>query len=223
MEDLTYYNLIDDIEISNYFENYSQDEQNLARVEEGDDDRTKRRKRFQNALKIGAVIGAGTAFVVFLPEIIAMLTPVMPAIKAALKAKGLDPKKMKIGEIVKKFHETTTGKKVQGGDEKKNGLEMAKEIIGYFKKIKEKKDNGTASPLETKMLQLADNATQKIADATDGEVKNIMKNLVADGTGEQELAGTISKGEPTTKTETKFDTKTIILVLVAIFVISKFA
>jgi len=229
MEDLTYYNLIDDIEISNYFENYSDDDQqNLAKVSPEDDERTKRRKHWQNALKIGAVIGAATTLVFFGPEIIAMLTPVMPAIKASLKAKGLDPSKMKIGEILKKFHETSTGKSLDGKDEKKNGIQMAKEILGYFKNLKDKKANGTATPLETKMLDLADNATKKIAEAGEGEVKNIMKNLVAEGTGEPELAGTpVAKGEPNgtppAKVETKFDTKTIILVLVAIFVISKFS
>lgn len=225
MEDLTYYNLIDDIEISNYFENYSEeDSQNLAKVNPEDDARTRKRKRFQNALKIGAAIGAAAALVFFGPEIIAMLTPVMPAIKASLKAKGMDPSKMKIGEIIKKFHETSTGKKVEGGDEKKNGLAMAKDILGYFKKLKEKKSNGTASPIETKMLELADNATAKIAEATDGEVKNIMKSLVADGTAEQELSGkpaTAKTESKDTKTETKFDTKTILIVLVAIFVFSK--
>lgn len=227
MEDQTYYNLIDDIEISNYFENYSEDEQNLARVEEGDDDRTKRRKRWQNALKIGASIGAATAFIIFLPEIIAMLTPVMPAIKAGLKAKGIDPTKMKIGEIIKKFHSETTGKSLESKDEKKNGIQVAKEILGYFKKIKDKKNDGTATPLETKMLDLAENATKKIAEAGDGEVGKIMKNLVADGTGEQELAGTKeapAKGsKEVAKTETKFDTKTILLVLVGIFLVSKFS
>jgi len=227
MEDLTYYNLIDDIEISNYFENYSDDQQNLAHVEAGDDDKTKRRKHWQNALKIGGVIGAATTLVFFGPEIIAMLTPVMPAIKASLKAKGIDPTKLKIGQIIKKFHEETTGKSLEGKDEKKNGIQVAKEILDYFKKVKQKKADGTASPLETKMLDLAKTATKKIAEAGEGEVKNIMKNLVAEGTGEPELAGTPEKGTadktPPAKVETKFDTKTIILVLVAIFVISKFS
>lgn len=225
MEDQTYYNLIDDIEISNYFENYSEDEQNLARVEEGDSPATKKRKRFQNALKIGGMIGAATALIAFGPAIISMLTPVMPAIKAGVKARGGDPTKMKIGKLIKTFHEQVVGKKLEGTDEKKNGIQVAKDILGYFKKVKEKKNDGTATPIETKMLELAENATDKIANATDDEVKKVMKKLVADGTEEQELAGTPETPEKgtTTKTETKFDTKTILLVLVGIFLVSKFA
>lgn len=222
-------NYIDDIEISTYFENYDGDIEHFKRKRDmTTEERTARREKWQKILKIGAVVGAGTALVIFAPELIAMVAPLMKSIKAALVAQGENPSKMKIGEILEKFHKNNVAKSVEGGDESAKGKNMIKGIIAYFKNLQEKKKSGgELTGLEKKMLEEADKATAKLESAAEGDIAQTVKNMVASGTAEESLSGSGVNENPNVKPKTNamggMDIKTILIVLVAIFVVSKFA
>ena len=221
-------NYIDDIEISTYFENYDGDMQHFKKKKDMTlEERTARREKWQKIVKIGAVIGAGTAIAIFAPEIVASLAPVMKSMKSALKAQGQDPSKMKIGEIIQNFHKNTVAGKIEGADESSKGKNMVKNILRYFKDLNQrKKSGGELTGLEKKMLDEADQATKKLEETLEGDIAQTVKNMVASGTAEESISGAGVNINPDVKPKTQtgaFDFKTIAIVLIAIFVVAKFA
>jgi hypothetical protein len=155
------------------------------------------------------VIGGGIA-IAFGPQLIAALGPVLPAMKTLLMKKGISAKGPL--DIVKKF--TDTQIKVADGD-KKDPKKIVEAIFKFFKDAKDRRANGTASPLDETILNVADTTIQKISDGT------LSVNQAVEG---DLPAGTTTTGKTeTTATEKKtgIDMKIILVVLVAVFIISK--
>lgn len=223
-------NYVDDIEISTYFENYDGDMQHFKKKRDMTlEERTARRKKWQKIVKIGAVIGAGTAIAIFAPELVTALAPLMKSMKSALKAQGEDPSKMRIGEIIQKFHANNVKGSVEGADESGKGKNIVKGILKYFKDLNErKKSGGQLTALEQKMLDEADQATKKLEETAEGDIATTVKNMVTAGTAEEGLSGSGVNENPNVKPKENavmggMDMKTILIILVAVFVLMKFA
>lgn len=158
-------------------------------------------------LKIGGLVAGASLAIAFGPQLIAALGPVFPAMKTALTKSGIKAKGP--GDIIKKF--TGSQLKMAEGD-KKDPTKIVKAIFGFFKAAKERRAAGTASPLDELVLKTADDTIQKISDGT----------LSVDQAVEGDLPGSKTTKETTTTTEKKgFDMKIILVVLVAVFFLTK--
>ena len=236
MNTSTYY---DDLEIENYFESDGQPDiptlpglvgtrpQDISvstapRMNADGKLKDKLKKFVQSdkgkkLIKIYAGLGIAAVLIAAGPEILAALSPVMPAMKQLLAKKGIKAKGLK--EILKKFTET----QLQLSDaDKKNPKKIVQAILGYFKAAKDRRAAGTASPEDEIILKTADETIQKIGDGTlsvdaaletdvdEAPVKNT-KQLTTDAAN-------------TTTTETKktgIDMKIVLVVLVAVFFLTK--
>lgn len=170
-------------------------------------------KKGKTILKITAGLGGAAVLIAFGPEIIAALTPVLPAMKALLAKKGIPTKG--VGDVVKKFHETQIGplpKDASSSDKAKN---IVKGILGFFKNAKDRRASGTASPLDEIILNKADETIQKISDGT-LSVDTIVNDTTPTGTTTKETTAAAS-GEK----KTGIDMKIVLIALVAIFLIAK--
>lgn len=208
-------NVILDYELENYFGNL--DDSNISHFKKRrerlakmtDEERTARRKKFQKILKIGAVVGAVTAVAVFSPQIMASLAPVFKSMKSALKAKGFDIKKMKVGEVAEKFSTEVAKQELPTDkDKSKRGLQLAKNILGYFASAKKRRDEGTATELEKALLSEADKVTDKISKLSESDAAKTIKNLLTEGTAEEgSEAGASEFGTKELTTEGGMDIK----------------
>lgn len=184
-----------------------------------DEERTARRKKFQKILKIGAIVGAAVAGIVFGPELIAMLGPTFPAMKAALVKQGMNPKNMKKGEIIKTFFEKVVKGKVEGDTSEKKGLAMAKSILQFFKNAKSRKDKGEATALDNLILDEADKTTKKLFNAKEGEEASVMDDVINSGTADETTTtGTSSGGSGSESTKSYLP---VILIVVAVLFLFK--
>lgn len=189
-----------------------------------DEERTARRKKFQKILKIGAVVGGATALVFFGPEIIAALTPVFPAMKAALAKKGIATKGLKVGEVAEKFSTEVAGQPLPTDEDKaKRGLKIAKNILGFFAKAKERKKNGQATALDNLVLNKAEETTKKIANLSTDEAEAVLTSLVTKDTADEKGATTSTTKEGTESTGIDYKKYLPIAlgVLVLLFVLKK--
>jgi hypothetical protein len=99
--------------------------------------------------------------------------------------------------------------------EKKDPKKIIQAIFKSFKDAKDRRANGTASPLDETILNVADTTIQKISDGT------LSVNQAVEG---DLPAGTTTTGKTettTTEKKTGIDMKMILIILVAVFVISK--
>jgi hypothetical protein len=171
-------------------------------------------KKGKTILKITAGIGGAAVLIAFGPEIIAALAPLLPAMKGILAKQGIKAKGA--GDVIKKFHSTQVGdlpKDAKGGEAAKAIL---KGILGFFKKAKEKRAAGTASPLEELALSTADNTLKKL---TEGNTS--VDALVNDETPTS-TPGKTKEGTETTSTEKKgLDMKLVLVILVAVFFLTR--
>ena len=168
-------------------------------------------KKGKTILKITAGIGAGAVLIAFGPEIMAALAPVLPAMKAALAKKGISAKGP--AQVVKKFHETQIGDLPKDGSQADRAKNILKAILGFFKNAKDRRANGTASALDEAILKKADETIGKISDGT-----LIVDTIVNDET--QTKTGT-TKETTTGEVKTGIDFKIVLVVLVAVFLLSK--
>lgn len=177
-------------------------------------------KAGKTLLKISALGGGVAVAIAFGPELIALIAPLLPAMKTALANKGIKAKGL--GNVIKKFHETQIGALPEDASAGQKAKQMVEGILGFFKKAKEKRANGTASPLENLVLKTADETIQKIGDGTLSveEVTSDESNDTAKVTKQI----TTDTATTTTTTETKktgIDFKIVLVVLVAVFFLTK--
>ena len=168
-------------------------------------------KKGKTIFKLSAIVGGVAVAIAFGPAIISALAPVLPAMKSFLAKKGISAKGP--AQIVKKFHETQIGDLPTEGSETEKGKKVVSGILEFFKKAKNRRDNGTQTALDDILLNKADETIQKISDGTLS-----VEAIVSDETP--------TKGSQTTTTTTEekktgFDMKMILIILVAVFVISK--
>jgi hypothetical protein len=173
-------------------------------------------KAGKTILKIGALSGGVAVAIAFGPELIALLAPVLPAMKAALAKQGIKAKGL--GNVVKKFHETQVGELPKDANGPQRAKQMVEGILGFFKKAKEKRANGTASPLENLLLTTADTTIQKLADGTT-TVDAVVSDEANDTT---KMKKDLVVGDATT-TEKKagLNMPLVLIILVAVFFLSK--
>lgn len=167
-------------------------------------------KKGKTILKIYAGVGAAAILIVFGPQIIAALAPVLPAMKTLLAKKGIAAKGP--ADVVKKFHETQIGNLPKDGSEADRAKAVVKSIFGFFKNAKDRRANGTASPLDEIILKKADETIGKISDGTLS-----VDTIVNDETPTKTGTTTTTTGE----TKTGIDFKIVLIVLVAVFFLSK--
>lgn len=161
-------------------------------------------------LKIGGLVaGAGLA-IAFGPQLIAALGPVMPAMKTALTKGGIKAKGP--ADIIKKF--TDTQLKMADGD-KKDPTKIVKAIFGFFKAAKDRRAAGTATPMDELLLKTADNTIQKISDGT------LSVDQAVEGEGAPDVTPGKTKEGTAGETKTAIDFKIVLVVLVAVFFLSK--
>lgn len=178
--------IIEDYALENYFNAMNPVSHFKKKKDMTDEERTARRKKFQKILKIGIALGAVTTLVIFGPEIMTALAPVFPAMKAALKGRGIDTKNLKVGEVAEKFHTEVVGKELPTDTDKaKKGMAVAKNILGWFAGAKKRRDEGTATPFEKKMLESADKVTDQIAKTAESDAAKTIQNFINDGTADQ--------------------------------------
>jgi len=170
-------------------------------------------KKGKTILKITAGIGAGAVLIAFGPEIMAALAPVLPAMKAALAKKGISAKGP--AQVVKKFHETQIGDLPKDGSQADRAKNILKAILGFFKNAKDRRAAGTASPLDEIILKKADETIGKISEGT-LSVDSIVNDETPTTPGKTK-EGTTTTGE----TKTGIDFKIVLIVLVAVFFLSK--
>ena len=167
-------------------------------------------KKGKTILKISAGLGAAAVLIAFGPEIIAALTPVLPAMKTLLAEKGIPTKGA--GDVVKKFHETQIGplpKDASSGDKAKN---IVTGILKFFKNAKDRRANGTQSPIDDLILNKADETIQKIADGS----------LSVDAIVNDTTPNKTKSADTTESTKsTGIDFKIVLVVIVAVFLLSK--
>lgn len=168
-------------------------------------------KKGKTILKISVGIGAATVFIAFAPEIMAALAPVLPAMKSLLAKKGISTKGP--ADVVKKFHETQIGDLPKDGSQADRAKNVVKSILGFFKNAKDRRAAGTASPLDEAILKKADETIDKISNGT-LSVDTIVNDTTDTKTKEAE---TTTTGE----TKTGIDFKIVLIVLVAVFFLSK--
>jgi hypothetical protein len=160
-----------------------------------DEERTARRKKFQTILKIGVAVGAVTTLVIFSAQIMAALAPVFPAMKSALAKKGINTKGLKVGEVAEKFSTEVAGKAIPTDTDKtKRGLQLAKNILGWFASAKKRRDEGTATELEKALLTETDKVTDKISKLSESDAAKTLQNILTEGTADE--GNSIAKGEP---------------------------
>jgi len=184
-------NVIEDYALENYWgiddaqvSHFKKRKERLAKMT--DEERTARRKKFQKILKIGVALGAVGTLVAFGPQIMAALAPVFPAMKSALLKKGINPKGLKVGQVAEKFSTEVAGKPIpEGGDKAKNGLQVAKNILGYFASAKKRRDEGTATEFEKKLLSEADKVTDKISKLSESDAAKTLNNILTEGTADE--------------------------------------
>jgi len=168
-------------------------------------------KKGKTILKIYAGIGAAAILIVFGPEIIAALAPVLPAMKALLAKKGIPTKGA--GDVVKKFHETQVGPLPKDASDADKAKNIVKSILGFFKNAKDRRAAGTQSPVDDLILNKADETIQKISDGT-LNVNSIVEDETPTGT-------TTKAGEISGEKKTGIDMKIILVVVVAVFLFAK--
>jgi len=190
-----------------------------------DEERTARRKKFQKILKIGVIIGSATTLVIFGPEIIAALTPVFPAMKSALAKKGIPTKGLKVGEVAEKFSTEVAGQPIPTDEDKtKRALKVAKNILGFFGKAKERKANGQATALDNLILNKAEETTKKIANLSTDEAQAVLTSLVTSDTADENKGATTTttkEGKESTGMDMKKYLPIALGVLVLLFVLKK--
>ena len=169
-------------------------------------------KKGKTILKITAGIGGAAVLIAFGPEIMAALAPLLPAMKNLLAKKGISAKGP--ADVVKKFHETQIGDLPKDGNSADRAKNIVKSILGFFKNAKERRAAGTASPLDEIILNKADETIQKISDGT----LNV-DTIVNDET--PVTPGKTKEGDTTGSTKTGIDFKIVLVVLVAVFLLSK--
>lgn len=171
---------IDDAQVSHF----KKRKERLAKMT--DEERTARRKKFQKILKIGVALGAVGTLIAFGPEIMAALAPVFPAMKAGLKAKGIDVKNLKVGQVAEKFSTEVAGKPIpESGNAGEKAMKVAKNILGYFASAKKRKDEGTATELEKALVKKADEITDKISKTAEKDAVKTLKNILTSGTADE--------------------------------------
>ena len=168
-------------------------------------------------LKIGGLVAGAGVLVAFGPQIIAALSPVLPAMKTALAKKGVKAKGL--GDVIKKFSQTQLS---LSDEDKKDPKKIVMGILQFFKAAKDRRAAGTASPMDNLLLQEADETIQKIADGT-LSVEQITSDEAND-TAKVTKQLTTDAATTTTTTETKktgIDFKIVLVVLVAVFFLTK--
>lgn len=166
-------------------------------------------KKGKTILKITAGVGGAAVLIAFGPEIIAALTPVLPAMKALLAKKGIPTKG--IGDTVKKFHETQIGplpKDASSSDKAKN---IVTGILKFFKNAKDRRAAGTQSPIDDIILNKADETIQKISDGT----------LSVDAVINDNTTTKVASENTTGSKTTGIDLKIVLIVIAAVFLLSK--
>ena len=171
-------------------------------------DKLKKFAQSDKGKKILKLVIAGGVAIAFGPELIAALGPVMPAMKLALTKNGIAAKGPL--DIIKKFKDSQL--KMADGD-KKDPKKIVKAIFDFFKAAKNRRAAGTATPMDELLLKTADTTIQKISDGT------LSVDSAIEGNAPGVTPGTTK--ETTEEKKTAFDMKTILIILVAIFVISK--
>lgn len=162
-------------------------------------------------LKIGGLVAGAGVLIAFGPEIIAALGPVMPAMKALLSKQGISAKGP--ADIVKKFSNTQLK---MSDEEKKDPKKILQAILKFFKDAKDRRAAGTATPLDELALTTADNTIKRISDGT------LSVNQAVEGEGGPEAPTKPSKTAAATgETKTGIDFKIVLIVLVAVFFLSK--
>lgn len=193
--ELEHYLGIDDAQISHF--------KRKKKSEMTDAERTARRKKFQKILKIGVALGAVGTLIAFGPEIMAALAPVFPAMKAGLKAKGVDVKNLKVGQIPEKFSTEVAGQPIpESGNAGEKAMKVAKNILGYFAGAKKRRDEGTATEFEKALVQKADEVTDKIAKTAETDAVKTLKNILTSGTADEGNSEFDTKDLQTTKEST---------------------
>lgn len=170
-------------------------------------------KQFKTILKIEAIVGGVAILIVFGPEIIAALTPVLPAMKALLQAKGVATKGP--ADVIKQFHVTQVGDLPKDGNPADNAKKVVTAILKFFKNAHDRKVAGTQSPLDDKILTVADDTIQKISDGTVS-----VESLTNDPSGDKGTTPT-KTGATGEEKKTGIDMKIVLIAIVAIFLISK--
>jgi len=161
------------------------------------------------------IAGAGAGIIIAAgPAIMAAIAPLLPAMKNILTKQGIKAKGP--GDIFKKFHASQVGDLPKDAKGAEGAKLMLKGVLGFFKKAKEKRAAGTASPLEELALQTADTTIQKISDGT------LSVNQALEG----ETPGAATKRtkettETTTDKKSGIDIKIVLVVLVAVFFLTK--
>jgi hypothetical protein len=161
------------------------------------------------------IAGAGAGIIIAAgPAIMAAIAPLLPAMKTILTKQGIKAKGA--GDIFKKFHATQVGDLPKDAKGAEGAKLMLKGVLGFFKKAKEKRAAGTASPLEELALQTADTTIQKISDGT------LSVNQALEGETPGVTPGrTKEKTETTTEKKGGIDMKIILIALVAVFFLTK--
>lgn len=161
------------------------------------------------------IAGAGAGIIIAAgPAIMAAIAPLLPAMKTILTKQGIKAKGP--GDIFKKFHASQVGDLPKDAKGAEGAKLMLKGVLGFFKKAKEKRAAGTASPLEELALETADATIQKISDGT------LSVNQALDGDVPGAATGR-TRETTTTTTEKKggIDMKIILVALVAVFFLTK--
>jgi hypothetical protein len=167
-------------------------------------------------LKIGGIAAGAGVLVAFGPQIIAALAPVLPAMKTALAKKGVKAKGL--GDVIKKFSQTQLS---LSDDDKKDPKKIVLGILQFFKAAKDRRAAGTASPLDNLILQEADETIQKIADGT-LSVEEVTSDAANDTAKVTKQLTTDAATTTTTETKkTGIDFKIVLIVLVAVFFLTK--
>ena len=201
------FSYIDAIEMSTYFENYDGTETDYHLSQ-------KMKDKLKKAAKIFAAGGLVGAAIAFGPALISAIGPMLPAIKTFLIKSGVDVKGMGPGEKIKAFYKKVF--KEEGDLKDKDGpKKMIEKILKFFKDLKAKKDSGQLNPLETALVDTAENTLKKIEAGTAN-----VEDLVTDTTGGK------TEGKGSTKdveVGAKIDTKTILIAVAALVALMYFA
>ena len=198
------FSYIDAIEMSTYFENYSDGNDDFhlkGRVKE------KLKKAFPKIAAVGAAVGLGIAFG---PQLLAVIGPMLPAIKGYLIKQGVNVEGMGPGEKIKAFYQKVFKSEPDLKD-KDGPKKTIEKILTFFKTLKEKKASGQLTGLE-KML--VDKTEKTLSDIENDKVD--AADLVND-----ELPGA-SLGKAKTdgiEVTTKIDTKIILFGILAVAVL----
>lgn len=167
-------------------------------------------------LKIGGLVAGAGVLVAFGPQIIAALSPVLPAMKTALAKKGVKAKGL--GDVIKKFSQTQLS---LSEEDKKDPKKIVQGILGFFKAAKDRRAAGTSSPLDNLLLKEADETIQKIADGT-LSVEEVTSDEANDTAKVTKQLTTDAATTTTTETKkTGIDMKIVLVVLVAVFFLTK--